>query len=107
MAFSSDGKYLITQFNNQVWSLHLWVWEKSKSIGHLDIVLLYDKDRGIKPNMLNYSLPEYQSLVTHVDFSPKDDSIISLSGKSIIKILKYQEGNFKSLFTFKSDLKVQ
>lgn len=106
MSFSNDGKYLITQFNNQSWSLQLWVWEKAKSIGNVDIITFFEKDKSGKTIQVGGPGESSQNLVNCVYFSPKDDSIVSLSGRHLMKVLKYQDGNFRSIFTPKAELKV-
>ena len=105
MAFSTDGRYLLTQCNNAFWTLYLWTWEKGKPISQMEVMPMAEKEKIAKSASL-LALNETQTMVTHVSFNPKDESLICISGARLFKVLRLTDGNFKPINSARLDAKV-
>ena len=80
LAFSEDGKYFLTQGAGPEWNLTLWNIEKViKSLSSVKISLSDD-------------LPVHK-----VGFNPWDSSIIIAVGKSIFRLFRFVEGQFRPI----------
>ena len=80
MAFSSDGKYFIMQGGAPEWNFCLWNLEKS-----IKLVYTYK------------SCHHDEQSVSAISFCPSDHTIMGIFGKSVGKLLKYQEGHIKAM----------
>jgi cilia- and flagella-associated protein 57 len=80
MAFSNDGKYFIMQGGAPEWNLCLWNIEKN-------IKLIYTFK----------SCHHEDQTVSAISFCPSDHTIMGVFGKSMGKLLKYQEGHIKAM----------
>jgi len=70
VAFSNDGKLLLTQGGAPNWQLTLWSWEKAKVIASVR------------------TTTESTARVNRADFNPFDSSLICASGVGLIKVRK-------------------
>ena len=75
--FSPDSKYLAAQSSSPDWTLSLWVWEKNK---------LLTSARTCNPVGAN------AASVTQASFSPQDNTLMAVSGKNVLKMLRFHEG---------------
>lgn len=80
ISFSPDSKYLAAQSSSPDWTLLLWVWEKNK---------LLTSARTCNPVGAN------AASVTQVTFSPQDNTLMAVSGRNVLKMLRYHEGQLK------------
>lgn len=80
IAFSPDSKYLAAQSSSPDWTIFLWVWEKNK---------LLTTSRTCNPVGAN------AASVTQISFSPQDNTLLAVSGKNVLKTLRFHEGALK------------
>ena len=80
IAFSPDSKYLAAQSGSPDWTLYLWVWEKNK---------LLTTARTCNPVGAN------AASVTQISFAPQDNTLLAVSGKNVLKTLRFHEGALK------------
>lgn len=102
VAFSADGKYLITQTGAPDWTLSLWAWEKPKLLASVKVV------NPVTDKNTNPYAPSNQSnnnLVYAVSINPLDNGQVAILGSAFIKILRFQEGAFKAVPVQKIDTK--
>ena len=89
MAFSHDGKYLLTQGSGPEWTLVLWTFDK----------------KTVKPVGSTRTSDGSRSRVRMASFSPRDHGIIAASGDNgILRFLRVQEHQFRAIpFNLKRD----
>jgi WD40 repeat protein len=80
LAFSDDGRFLLTQGGGPEWNLVLWNVEKSVKVLSFTKVSLSD-----------------ETPVHQVSFCPSDPSIIVVIGKSILRLFRYVEGQLRPI----------
>ena len=94
VAFSNDGKLLLTQGGAPNWQLTLWSWEKAKVIASVR------------------TTTESTARVNRADFNPFDSSLICASGVGLIKVRKlffslmYMSEYFTYLMLFLNDYNI-
>ena len=82
MAFSHDGKYLLTQGSGPEWTLVLWAFDK----------------KTVKPVGSTRTSDGARSRVRMASFSPRDHGIIAASGDNgILRFLRVQEHQFRAI----------
>ena len=80
LVFSPDSKYLVSLSGAPDWNLLYWSWEKSR--GPMAAV-----KASLQPDMAVYS----------VTFNPQDNTHLCVTGNSIFKMFRYQEGTMKAV----------
>eukprot|EP00755_Sulcionema_specki_P024267 Sspe_Gene.80847::Locus_51307_Transcript_1_1_Confidence_1.000_Length_2222::g.80847::m.80847 len=83
MAFSSDGKILITQGGAPEWILVYWSWDRSKAVAWTSTAL--DKAAAAQD----------KHHITCISVCPKDPTLICVSGNGIFRFFRLQEGQLK------------
>eukprot|EP01063_Lacrimia_lanifica_P035882 TRINITY_DN695_c0_g1_i1.p1 TRINITY_DN695_c0_g1~~TRINITY_DN695_c0_g1_i1.p1 ORF type:complete len:1201 (+),score=508.73 TRINITY_DN695_c0_g1_i1:85-3687(+) len=83
MAFSADGKILITQGGAPEWNLIYWAWDRSKAVAWACTAL--DK----------LSAAQDKHLISCISVCPKDPSLICVTGNGIFRFFKLQEGQLR------------
>ncbi|CCW63626.1 unnamed protein product [Phytomonas sp. EM1] len=108
MAFSTDGRHLVTQGGGPSWNLYYWNWERSKPLAMISLSSMADftkltqkhKGRG-GPGLTgdsksgaatSKSSPPSRPLVTHVSICPSDAVTIAVSGMNFICLYRYTDG---------------
>ncbi|TPX74759.1 hypothetical protein CcCBS67573_g03970 [Chytriomyces confervae] len=110
MAFSTDGKYIITQSGAPDWTMYYWTWEKTKLMASVKTANVPGERYGVsnvvaaalspggpapattKENMMG-------NVVYQVSFNPNDNTQLCVVGNGIFKLFRYSEGSLKlSLF---------
>jgi hypothetical protein len=74
MAFSADGRYLITLLGEPDWVLAYWQWDKAKILGTRPM---------ISSDAAN---------ITQLSFNPFDATLSLVLGKQTLKTVRYTEG---------------
>eukprot|EP00754_Rhynchopus_humris_P009372 Rhum_TRINITY_DN13996_c1_g1::Rhum_TRINITY_DN13996_c1_g1_i1::g.66708::m.66708 len=80
MAFSADGKILITQGGAPEWNLVYWTWDRSKAVAWTSTAL----DKGVAA--------QDRRLISQVSVCPKDPTLICVSGNGLFRFLRLMEG---------------
>ncbi|ORY53581.1 hypothetical protein BCR33DRAFT_3766 [Rhizoclosmatium globosum] len=109
MAFSTDGKYILTQSGAPDWTLYYWTWEKTKLMASVKTANI-PGERFITSNTQSAPPPSNNSqaggttagkenllgsVVYQVSFNPNDNSQICVIGNGIFKMFRYAEGSLK------------
>ena len=79
LAFSPDGKYLLTQGGAPDWTLINWQFEKGKAM-----------------QMARVS-NQSGAAIHQVSFCPSDPSVVCVSGNGILRFLHLEQSEFKSI----------
>jgi WD40 repeat protein len=79
LAFSPDGKYLLTQGGAPDWTLANWQWEKSKIVQ----IAKVSNSNGAQ--------------IHQVSFCPSDPSVVCVTGNGILRFLHIEQNEFKSI----------
>jgi len=93
MAFSHDGKYLLTQGGGQEWTLVLWTFDVGR------------KKATVKAVGSTRTSDGARSKVSMASFSPRDHGVVCASGDNgILRFLRIQEHQFRAIpFNLKRD----
>eukprot|EP01065_Artemidia_motanka_P053301 TRINITY_DN985_c0_g2_i1.p1 TRINITY_DN985_c0_g2~~TRINITY_DN985_c0_g2_i1.p1 ORF type:complete len:1226 (+),score=563.45 TRINITY_DN985_c0_g2_i1:55-3678(+) len=83
MAFSADGKVLVTQGGAPEWSLVYWSWDRSKAVAWVSSAT--DKTAAAQD----------KHHITAVSVSPKDSTLLCVSGNGVFRFFRLQEGQLK------------
>ena len=83
VAFSSDGKALITQGGAPEWTLVYWAWDRSKAVAWTSSAV--DK----------IAAAQDKQHISCISCSPRDSSLICVSGNGVFRFLKLSEGQLK------------
>ena len=79
VAFSNDGKLVLTQGGAPQWQLTLWSWEKAKVIASVR------------------TTTERDASVRRADFNPFDSSLICASGVGLVKFFRVTESALRPM----------
>jgi WD40 repeat protein len=84
LAFSADGRYLAAQGGFPEWNLVLWSVDKTKAVA---MVPANDKTNPSQD----------RRLINQCSISPKDPTVMCVSGNGIFKFFKYQDNQLRQL----------
>ncbi|KAI8607724.1 WD40-repeat-containing domain protein [Chytriomyces sp. MP71] len=116
MAFSTDGKYLLTQSGSPDWMLFYWTWEKTKLMAAVKTANV-PGERYAVSNLVAAALTPggvghvnakdhlLGSAIHQVSFNPNDNTQICAVGNGIFKLFRYSEGALKPLLFAKLEAK--
>lgn len=76
LAFSSDGKYLVSQTNGPDWNLSYWAWDKARVMGHHQTI----------------SASQTQQSVSNISVNLYDASMAVVEGLDFFSGYRYAEG---------------
>ena len=107
MNFSADGKYLITQTGSPDWTLTLWAWEKPKLLSSIKTANPSTDKNAASHTAAAVANNTNFNLIYSASINPNDSGQIAVIGHGIIKILRYQEGSFKTMPIQKTESKVR
>ncbi|KAJ3228464.1 Cilia- and flagella-associated protein 57 [Clydaea vesicula] len=119
MAFSSDGKYILTQSGSQDWTLYYWSWERTKLMASIkttfpisqNVSSPSNQSAAANPNIASQlsnsanSNSNFGMVINQVSFNPNDNTQVCVIGNGIFKLLRYSEGVMKPLAIQKFELK--
>ena len=88
MAFSTDGKYMLTQTNGPDWVLAFWAWDKTKVLAHKQVI---DANMIAALTTSNGGNPVMPA-VYQVSYNPYDATSAVVLGKQLLKTFRYAEG---------------
>ena len=83
MAFSGDGRHLITQTNGPDWLLTMWTWDKAKANGSKITVDTTIYTAGVSPAIYEISMNRY------------DATNVVVVGKQMFKTFRYTENTIR------------
>jgi len=83
IAFSADGKVLVTQGGAPEWTLVYWSWDRSKAIAWTSSAT--DKTAAAQD----------KHHITCVSVSPKDNTLVCVSGNGVFRFFRLQEGQLR------------
>eukprot|EP01065_Artemidia_motanka_P053300 TRINITY_DN985_c0_g1_i1.p1 TRINITY_DN985_c0_g1~~TRINITY_DN985_c0_g1_i1.p1 ORF type:complete len:1217 (+),score=514.48 TRINITY_DN985_c0_g1_i1:99-3749(+) len=83
LAFSHDGRHLVTQGGAPGWNLVFWTWDRSKAMAMTCVANDKELARGDKYHINCCSI------------NPTDSQHICVSGNGVFKFLKYSDGALK------------
>ncbi|CCW70469.1 unnamed protein product [Phytomonas sp. Hart1] len=108
MAFSTDGRHLVTQGGGPSWNLYYWNWERSKPLATISLSFMANSTKMTHKHKGKGGLgltgdsksggPASKSsspsppLVTHVSICPNDAVTIAVSGMNFICLYRYTDG---------------
>ncbi|KAJ3200395.1 Cilia- and flagella-associated protein 57 [Entophlyctis luteolus] len=87
VSFTNDSKHILAQTGAPDWTLHLWMWEKTKHLGSIK-------------SAINVNTEVHQMTCNPFDFS---NTQICVTGSSMFRTFKFTEGNFKMVSQQKPD----
>jgi WD40 repeat protein len=82
MAFSAEGRYLVTQGGAPEWNLVYWHWERSRYLAKLSIAT--EKQVRDTPDA-----------VTQCSINPQEPPHMCISGNGVFKFFRYMDGLIK------------
>eukprot|EP00760_Papus_ankaliazontas_P008130 PhM_4_TR13677/c1_g1_i1/m.19400 len=85
LAFSSDGRYMLSQGGAPEWSLVYWNIDKGKPVTQPFVASNADK----------VAAAQDKRHITRCTFNPRDATHFCLSGNGLLKFIRYQEGALK------------
>eukprot|EP00796_Vickermania_ingenoplastis_P001937 gene1937-1176_t len=110
MAFSADGRHLVTQGGAPGWNLFYWNWERSKPLAAISLSFTQgghntneDSDsrqlehggsratmsQGSVTTLTTKSAHQGPQLVTHVEVCPTDPLMLTVSGAGLMRFYQY------------------
>lgn len=105
VAFSADGRHLVTQGGAPGWNMYYWNWERSKPLAAISLSYMLrgrsvvqggaEDESGESSAAISTQLSAGKPLVTHVEVSPADPLLISASGAGMMRYFQYVDGVLK------------